>query len=291
MKPVAIITVVLVTMIGLFVANGTPFLVEASGTGRSTATAGDAMRTAGLLYEQGEYAQATQAYDQLAAQGFADGVLFYNLGNAHFKQGDYGRAILNYRRAQEFAPRDPDIGANLALARAQTADEFEVTEESGMVALLGESVQGRFTMNEVAMAALAAWILFVFVMILFADSQAGSAWRKGLQYALVMSAVVLVVAVLALGSYLYVTDGRSEGVVVAAEVEVISGPGAQYVTEFTLHTGAEVDLIESRGSWVRLAMPGGELEGWVPANAVEVVDRYPTSSLQDCSPSICTVDP
>ncbi len=80
-------------------------------------------------------------------------------------------------------------------------------------------------------------------------------------------ALVLVVAVLALGSYLYVDNGQAEGVIVATEVDVTSGPGTQYVTEFTLHDGAEVRVVEARGSWVRLALPGGELEGWVPARA------------------------
>jgi hypothetical protein len=290
MKRIGIITLILLTMIGLFVASQTSLLAEASGTGRSMAKAGDAMLAAGQLYETGQYAQAAQAYQQLADQGFADSALFYNLGNAYYKQGDYGRAILNYRRAQEFAPRDPDIEANLALARSQIVDELEVAEESGILALLGESVQGRLTLNEVAMAALAAWILFVFVAILFASARAGSAWHKGLQYALVASAVVLAVGVVALGSSLYLTDGGSEGVVVATEVDVTSGPGAQYVTEFTLHSGAEVNLVEGRGSWVRLAVPGGELEGWVPAGAVEAVHNSTTPSLKDCSPSICSVD-
>jgi uncharacterized protein YraI len=61
-------------------------------------------------------------------------------------------------------------------------------------------------------------------------------------------------------------------VIVAAEVEVTSGPGPQYTTVSALHSGAEVDLIEVRGNWVRLALPDGVVEGWVPAAAVEAID-------------------
>jgi tetratricopeptide (TPR) repeat protein len=272
MKRIGIITLILLTMIGLFIANQTSLLAEASGTGRTTATAHDAMLAAGQLYETGQYTQAAQAYQQLADQGFADSALFYNLGNAYFKQGDYGRAILNYRRAQQFAPRDPDVEANLALARSQTTDKFAAAEETGILTLVGDSVQGRFTLNEVAMAALGAWMLLVFGAILFASARADSIWRKALQYALLATAVVLAVGILALGSSLYVTDGQSEAIVVAAEVDVSSGPGSQYVTKFTLHSGAEVNLLEARGSWARLAVPGGELKGWVPVSAVEAVD-------------------
>jgi hypothetical protein len=37
-------------------------------------------------------------------------------------QSGYGK--LNYRRAQELAPRDADIEANLALPRARAEDQF-----------------------------------------------------------------------------------------------------------------------------------------------------------------------
>jgi hypothetical protein len=56
---------------------------------------------------------------------------------------------------------------------------------------------------------------------------------------------------------------------VAQEIDVTSGPGPQYVNEFDLHSGTEVTLIETRGSWTRLSLSGDELQGWVPTSAVE----------------------
>ena len=149
---------------------------------------------------------------------------------------------------------------------------------TGRVSQVGETVQSWLTFNDLAMVALAAWILFVFLVILFGTARgrrtgAAGAGRRVLQYALVVSAVVLVVGALALGSALAAEPNRAEGVIVAETVDVSSGPGVQYIAEFTLHGGAEVSLVETRGSWVRLALPGGELEGWVPANAVEAVGR------------------
>jgi hypothetical protein len=265
MKRIAFITLIALTMIGLFAANQTRLLAQ------SSVKASEAIRTANQLYETGQFAQAAQAYEQLVAQGYADSALFYNLGNAYFKQDDLGRAIVNYRRAQQIAPRDEDIEANLALVRAQAVDQFEVADESGLASQVGGAVQDLLTLNEVAMLALGAWLMLIFFLILYGSAKAGSSWRKGLRYALIAAAVVLAVGVLALGSYLYMDRDGSTGVVVTAEVDVTSGPGAQYVTEFTLHSGAEVDLVEVRGSWSRLAVPGGELEGWVPTNAVEAV--------------------
>ena len=61
-------------------------------------------------------------------------------------------------------------------------------------------------------------------------------------------------------------------VVVADSVDVMSGPGAQYVAESALPAGAEAELLERRGAWTRITLPGGGFQGWVPAGAVETVN-------------------
>jgi tetratricopeptide (TPR) repeat protein len=266
MKRIIVLALILLAMIGLFAANQTRLLA------RSPATATDKMRTASQLYEAGQYAQAAQAYQQLADQGFADSVLYYNLANAHFKQGDYGRAVLNYLRAERLDPRDSDVQANLELARAQTVDQLQVAERQSFFDVLSRASQSWLSLNGLAMVALAAWILVVFLVIVLTGIKPGGVWRKGVRNSLLLTAVVLAAGVLLLGTRLYAENQQSAAVVVAPKVAVASGPGAQYVTEFELHSGAEVDLLETRGSWKRLALPGEEgLEGWVPAAAIEAV--------------------
>ena len=82
----------------------------------------EAMTVANQLYNTGSYAEAAQVYEQLLSQGMTHSSLYYNLGNAFYVQGDLGRAILNYQRAARLDPRDPEIRANLALARNQSAN-------------------------------------------------------------------------------------------------------------------------------------------------------------------------
>lgn len=239
---------------------------------KPSVTATETMWTANQLYETGQYEQAAYAYQQLVDQGYADSALLYNLGNAYFKQGDSGQAILNYRRAQQLAPRDSDIQANLALARAQTVDQLEeISDNDGFVGNLAALTAGWLALNELAMITLGLWVLFAFLVIGFSSSRRGSGLREGLGYALVLSSLVLIVGLVGLLSRLHITNARPEAVVVAQEVTVASGPGSQYATEFTLHSGAEVSLAETQGSWVRLAGADSELQGWVPTSAVETL--------------------
>jgi len=43
--------------------------------------------------------------------------LFYDLGNAYFRTGDFGHAILNYERALALERHHPEATANLQIAR------------------------------------------------------------------------------------------------------------------------------------------------------------------------------
>jgi hypothetical protein len=66
------------------------------------------------------YSQSARDFDRLIAlEGFSVPLLF-NAGNAWFKAGEPGRAILNYERAQMLAPRDKAVAHNLKYVREQT---------------------------------------------------------------------------------------------------------------------------------------------------------------------------
>jgi tetratricopeptide (TPR) repeat protein len=272
MRRIVFVTVIALTMAGMFAATQARLLAKSEPATRSPLAAVEAMGAANQLYEAGHYAQAAQAYEQLVNQGFASGALFYNLGNAQFKQGDLGQAILNYRRTHQYIPRDPDVAANLAAARALTADQGESVDGDGILIELGRAVQGLLTLDEVAMVALGSWIALVFSLLLWGSAKSGGVWRRRVGTMSMVLAVLVAVSVLALGSTLYERSHSADGVIVAAEVDVASGPGAHYTSEFRLHSGAEVRLVELQENWIRLSMPGSEVEGWIPATAVEAID-------------------
>ncbi|HNT77542.1 MAG TPA: tetratricopeptide repeat protein [Anaerolineae bacterium] len=228
------------------------------------------LMVANHLYEAGKFAEAASAYQSLVDAGVAEGALYYNLGNAYFKTGDLGRAILNYRRAQQLLPRDADVAANLRLARAQTQDRLEADGVGGLAGFVQRALVAWTTLDEAAALALGLW------GGLCALGMAALLWprhRPALTYALAAVGVLLALSVLSVGARV-VEARRAPAVVVAPSVEVRSGPGADYLTEFTLHAGAEVRVIEERGDWARIRLPG-DLQGWAPGEAIVVVEMTP----------------
>ena len=221
------------------------------------------------LYEQGDFQAAGKFYEQLVAQGVADSVLYYNLGNAYYKQGELGRALLNYTRAARLAPRDADVRANLALARSQVADQYESNSISPLAGFLA-FVERWLTVNELAGLALMLWIFCALLWLLYRRLASGT-FHTVARAALLMGVVLWLSSAVALGGLRYSETRWPPAIVLAPELTVVSGPGTQYTTEFTLHSGAQVSLLETRGAWVRIALPGEQLQGWAPTSAVALI--------------------
>ncbi len=256
---------VLLAILGLL-----PVVVVGSVSAQET-SAGELMARANERYERGEYDEAAQQYEALIDRGYGNAAVYFNLGNAYLDSGDLGRAILSYLRAREFAPRDSDIRTNLDLARSMTVDR--VTAERGSL-IESVSFLGRrwATPSEFGVAALLLWTvtgLAIGALLVWRDFPL----RRFIRSLSVLLVVATLTFFLLVVSMALADPYDNTGVVTVAIVDVVSGPGPQYSEEFALYNGAQVRLTDSRHGWWSVALPGGEIQGWVPAHAIEKVGR------------------
>lgn len=235
---------------------------------QSPVTPTEAMLLANQNYEAGKYAEAAAIYEAIVDSGLHNSTVYYNLGNAYFKQGDLGRAILNYRRAHMLNPRDSDIAANLSIARAQTTDKLEAPTE-GTWANLVQVMEEWLTLREATLMALGLWLLICLLLVI---AIVKPMLRRWLLIASGVIALFLVIGLFSITNRTFAVENTPPAVIVAPQVDVTSGPGGagQYLVEFNLHAGAEVRVLESRSGWERITLPG-DLQGWVPDEAVELV--------------------
>src|SRR3954469_19991984 len=77
----------------------------------------DVFAKANQAYTDARYDEAATGYQELVRTGNWNATIFYNLGNAQYRLGNFGQAILNYERALALDPRHPEADANLRLAR------------------------------------------------------------------------------------------------------------------------------------------------------------------------------
>jgi hypothetical protein len=117
--------------------------------------------------------------------------------------------------------------------------------------------------------ALVLWVLICYFAVLAIILPR---YRRAMVWIITGLGLFLVIGVISITNRLYTEWRYSPAVVVAQEVDITSGPGGtdQYLSEFTLHSGAEVRLLESRPGWRRIIL-SDQLQGWAPAESVEEV--------------------
>ena len=215
----------------------------------------------------GLYQSAALRYERLIEEGgIQNEKLYYNLGNAYYRSGDFGRAILNYRRAQALAPSDSNIRQNLEAARAARTDRFsEPTETRVLRTLLFWHFDLSFGVRLALLACFSAAFWGLAALRLF---RPGRAPRPAL-------AIVGGIAAALLLSVAF--EGQSVrdkdvAVILAGESIARKGDGANYEPAFTepLHAGAELRVLERRGDWVQGELPDGRTF-WVQSRDVETV--------------------
>ena len=85
----------------------------------------DLLQKANDNYTKQQYKQAIEGYNQILKTNMESPEVYYNLGNAYYKTGQYTLSILNYERAKLLAPDDEDINFNLQVANQKVVDSIQ----------------------------------------------------------------------------------------------------------------------------------------------------------------------
>lgn len=213
------------------------------------------------------YEKAALRFERVVREGGVEnGKLYYNIGNAYFRAGDLGRAILNYRRAEQFDPSDSNVKQNLEFARSQRKDELKESEEARILqTLLFFHFDLSFQLRVLLFGG-AFLLLWVAAGVRLLVKRPFLTWLMG------GAGVVSLVLLISLVAEALTLENERPGVVVAEEVVARKGDSASYEASFQepLHAGAEFVLLEERNDWMHVKLPG-DAECWLPARAVELV--------------------
>jgi hypothetical protein len=192
--------------------------------------------------------------------------VYFNLGNACFRQDKIGQAILNYERARRLAPRDPDILANLKFAQQRLMVDDVNTPAAPVRRLLETTLFSR-TIDEWAGYELAALWLTVLAV---AGWVWWPKWRTGFVVAMVIAGSVLTIMTTVLALRFYADRATPAAIVLASRTEARFAPLPDATVHFQVSEGTRVVIHEDRGQWLFVERADGK-QGWVKADAVERV--------------------
>jgi hypothetical protein len=203
---------------------------------------------------QSKWAEAARGYENVIARHGHSAPVLFNLANAQVAEGKLGPAILNDERARWLAPNDPDIAANLALARRKADLEPEATSRLAAVA---------HSMTWTEWSILATAMLWLVTAALPLRRMLPRA-RQALTAAAVLGALVLLAAISALAMRWHDLD---RAIVTGPEAVARVSPVTVIQPLFTLRAGEPVTIRRTHGAFLLIANHQGR-EGWVSREAV-----------------------
>jgi Bacterial SH3 domain len=241
-------------------------LVWLLGLSSAVAALGDDFKAANQLYDTGKFAEAATAYEKIEPK---TAHVYYNLGNAWFRQNKLGLAILNYAQANRLAPRDPDILANLKFAQQRLGVEDVNTPPRATQRFL-HSVIDSCTSNEWSTGELVGlWLLALAIGVRVYFPKL----RTGVLIIAVAGFVGFGFSIFAL-SYQVISDHTApRAIVVTGETEARFAPVPDSTVHFRLAAGTQVAIREDRGQWLFVERADGQ-QGWVESEAVGRITNF-----------------
>ncbi len=243
---------------------GLPFAAQAQ------QTYPDSLWNAGVAaYTEGDYARALRDWKDVQATGMMSRELYYNLGNACFKTGEIAPAILWYERALRLDPSDADVRYNLEFARAQTQDKIDEVPEI-FFEQWGRSVCYLLPSNTWAVLSLVFFGITVALVLLFLLGSTSARRRTGFFAA-------IVTFLLAFLGWDFAQWQRKEArrqdmaIVMRPVSSVKSSPSAESAKDlFILHEGTRVKILDNVSGFSNIQLADGR-QGWIPSAEIEII--------------------
>lgn len=222
---------------------------------------GQTLEQAEEAYENRNYSAAIRLYESVLLEGNLSGEVYFNLGNAYFINGQLGEAILNYRIAEQYLPRDTQIENQLARARRERVDS--IFSESDWLVIISNLTTTYLTLTELAIMSFIAWMSFFFIWAIVIR-------QKRYTITISLLAILMLISVGLLSARLYVETQRPAGVILDDSTAVMTGPGDNYLSLFTLYEASEVRVLDEREGWMRIMLPDSR-QGWIRESTMRFV--------------------
>jgi hypothetical protein len=201
-----------------------------------------------------DFVKVASMYQEMIDDGAVSGAVFYNQGNAWMRAKQNGRAIAAYRQAQRYNPHIPYLDENLQNALNAGGSVRRPIIEIIMF------WQNWLSYAEVIYFAAGAAILTFFFATILLFTYRQKLWRR-----LVLGSAIVTAIMTASATYnWYRFDYIVHGVITQADVVARKGNSESYEPALTekLPDGTEFRLLEERGDWLLIRLPGGQ-EGWI----------------------------
>jgi len=222
---------------------------------------------ANSYYNSSKYNKSIQLYEEILKDGWHSAYLYYNLGNAYYRNGMIGQSIWAYNKAISLNPRLENVKYNLEIVSSKIIDRVVLPPEFLPVEIyinlkLAYSYYEWLMLGSIVLLLTACFYvalkLFMFNNYIF----------KKLNFISVI--VTFIVHLIILDVFLEKNE-KQFGIIVFDNVSAYSGPfyGDNTVL-FTLNEGTQAQLSQEQGEWFEIVILNGG-KAWIPKEKIRIL--------------------
>jgi tetratricopeptide (TPR) repeat protein len=210
------------------------------------------------LYEQQNVDQALKLYGSIEKKGSAT---WYNMGNCHYKLGNYLDALICWRRAErdvtwyELSAIHHNLDKIYKVLEIQSSHRFKTSLY-------------RFAQRYLSLFSLYGWqliFLFVWILLLFLVAPL----VRNHKY-FILSVLCFITILFTGALYLkYEIDTTRYGIIMENDLIVYAGPDKEFHKLGSFARTREVTICEQQEKWLKVQDQG--LVGWVPLEHVAII--------------------
>jgi tetratricopeptide (TPR) repeat protein len=223
---------------------------------------------ANSYYSKNKYKEAISTYSQLLKDSSSSAVVYYNLGNAYYKDGDIVSALLYFEKAHKLSPGDEDINFNIRFANARTTDKIDEAPEL-FLAKWWRGVILAVSADALAIAAIVLLLVGSGLLILYFFSISASVKKLSFFSAIGLFFLGILTIVIG-GSQVNYFNSNKQAIVFNSSVSVKGSPGDKATTVFVLHDGTKVNVLDNANGWLKIKLANGN-EGWLKPTDVKEI--------------------
>lgn len=226
------------------------------------------MKDGNDFYQERNFQAAIESYESILKQGYLSSQLYYNLGNAYFRLGEIGKAILYYEKSLKISPSNEDAAHNLKIANARTVDKIQEIPPIFLVKWWN-ILLATFTSAGWQIIIIIFYLLLLTCVAIYFLSRNLQLQKSAFIFGSLNIAAIVLSVILFLSS-LSRESSNDYGILQSSVVTAKISPDEQSNDAFVIHEGIKFKIEDELNNWVKIKLSDGKV-GWLPSNTFEII--------------------
>jgi len=215
-------------------------------------------------YQAEQFEDAIESYQKILSQGYESYALYYNLGNAYFRSGKLGYAILSYEKGLKLSPGNEDLSYNLKIANARTVDKITELPKLFIIQWWDVLITS-FSVSGWSYIVIVIYLIFLTSIGLYLLSGKIKIQRLSFLTGSASLAVFIISIVILISRYNHEAT-TNYGVLLEPIYSVKISPDTKSNDAFVIHEGIKFTVEDRVNDWYKIKMVDGKV-GWIQRNS------------------------